>query len=48
VQATGSPGRLVDANGSAVSSSSLTWNQADGSVIVAGGTETIYYPEEEP
>jgi len=40
--------RLVDANGSAVSSSSLTWNQADGSVIVAGGTETIYYPEEEP
>jgi lipopolysaccharide export system protein LptA len=48
VYATGSPVRLVDANGSAVSSSSLTWNQADGSVIVAGGTETIYYPEEEP
>ncbi|HOC43743.1 MAG TPA: hypothetical protein PKJ99_12075 [Thermoanaerobaculales bacterium] len=48
VHATGSPVRLVDANGSTVSSSSLTWNQADGSVVVAGGTETIYYPEEEP
>jgi len=41
-----SPVRLEDAGGSAVSSSSLTWNQADGSVTVAGGTETIYYPEE--
>jgi lipopolysaccharide export system protein LptA len=48
VHATGSPVRLVDATGSAVSSSSLTWNQADGSVTVAGGTETIYYPQEEP
>lgn len=48
VHATGSPVRLEDANGSAVSSSSLTWNQADGSVTVAGGTETIYYPQEEP
>jgi lipopolysaccharide export system protein LptA len=47
VVATGSPVRLEDASGSAVSSSSLTWNQADGSVTVAGGTETIYYPEEE-
>jgi len=47
VVATGSPVRLEDATGSAVSSSSLTWNQADGSVTVAGGTETIYYPEEE-
>ena len=46
VVATGSPVRLEDAGGSAVSSSSLTWNQADGSVTVAGGTETIYYPEE--
>ena len=46
VVATGSPVRLEDATGSAVSSSSLTWNQADGSVTVAGGTETIYYPEE--
>jgi lipopolysaccharide export system protein LptA len=46
VVATGSPVRLEDASGSAVSSSSLTWNQADGSVTVAGGTETIYYPEE--
>lgn len=47
VHATGSPVRLEDATGSVVSSSSLTWNQADGSVTVAGGTETIYYPQEE-
>ena len=48
VVATGSPVKLTDATGTAVSSESLTWNQADGSVTVAGGTETIYYPEEEP
>ncbi len=48
IHATGSPVRLTDAAGTAVSSSSLTWTEADGSVTVAGGTETIYYPEEEP
>ena len=48
VVATGSPVKLTDATGTSVSSESLTWNQADGSVTVAGGTETIYYPEEEP
>jgi lipopolysaccharide export system protein LptA len=44
----GSPARLTDPTGNAVSGSSLTWNQADGTVAVTGGTETIYYPEEEP
>jgi len=48
VHATGTPVKLTDADGTTVSSSSLTWNQADGSVTVAGGTETVYYPEEEP
>jgi lipopolysaccharide export system protein LptA len=48
VHASGEPVRLTDADGTTVSSSSLTWNQADGSVTVAGGTETVYYPEEEP
>jgi lipopolysaccharide export system protein LptA len=48
VVATGSPVKLTDASGTSVSSESLTWNQADGSVTVAGGTETVYYPEEEP
>ena len=48
IHATGSPVRLTDASGTTISSSSLTWNEADGSVTVAGGTETIYYPEEEP
>ena len=47
VYATGSPVRLTDVDGTTVSSSSLTWNQADGSVTVAGGTETVYHPEEE-
>ena len=46
VHATGEPVRLVDADGTSVSSSSLTWDQASGSVTVAGGTETVYYPEE--
>ncbi len=48
VTITGSPVRLTDGTGNAVSGSSLTWNQADGTVSVAGGTETIYYPEETP
>ena len=47
VTITGSPVRLSDEAGNVVSGSSLTWNQADGTVSVAGGTETIYYPEEE-
>ncbi len=48
VTLTGSPVRLTDPAGNEVSGSSLTWNQADGTVSVAGGTETIYYPEETP
>ncbi len=48
VTITGSPVRLTDGAGNVVSGSSLTWNQADGTVSVAGGTETIYYPEEVP
>ena len=44
----GSPVRLSDPSGNVVSGSSLTWNQADGTVAVEGGTETIYYPEEQP
>jgi lipopolysaccharide export system protein LptA len=44
----GTPVRLSDPTGNVVSGSSLTWNQADGTVTVAGGTETIYYPEERP
>ncbi len=48
VTITGSPVRLTDPGGNEVSGSSLTWNQADGTVSVAGGTETIYYPKEKP
>jgi lipopolysaccharide export system protein LptA len=48
VTITGSPVRLSDKDGNVVSGSSLTWNQADGTVSVAGGTETIYYPKEIP
>jgi lipopolysaccharide export system protein LptA len=48
VTISGSPVRLTDPSGNVVSGSSLTWNQADGTVSVAGGTETIYYPEETP
>ncbi len=48
VTISGSPVRLSDEAGNVVSGSSLTWNQADGTVAVAGGTETIYYPEEKP
>jgi lipopolysaccharide export system protein LptA len=48
VTISGSPVRLSDPSGNVVSGSSLTWNQADGTVSVAGDTETIYYPEETP
>ena len=48
VTISGNPVRLSDDAGNVVSGSSLTWNQADGTVSVAGGTETIYYPEETP
>jgi lipopolysaccharide export system protein LptA len=48
VTLTGSPVRLSDNAGNVVSGESLTWNQADGTVAVAGDTETIYYPEEMP
>jgi lipopolysaccharide export system protein LptA len=46
VHVTGSPVQLSDKNGTVISSSSLTWDQASGSVTLAGGTETIYYPED--
>ena len=48
VTISGNPVRLTDPSGNVVSGSSLTWDQADGTVSVAGGTETIYYPEEKP
>lgn len=48
VQVSGSPVQLTDASGTTVSSSSLTWDQASGTVTLAGGTETIYYPEDAP
>jgi lipopolysaccharide export system protein LptA len=48
VHVTGSPVQLTDQSGTVISSSSLTWDQASGSVTLAGGTETIYYPEEAP
>jgi lipopolysaccharide transport protein LptA len=48
VTLSGSPVRLSDNAGNVVSGESLTWNQADGTVAVAGDTETIYYPEEMP
>jgi lipopolysaccharide export system protein LptA len=48
VMLTGRPVRLSDTAGNVVSGESLTWNQADGTVAVAGDTETIYYPEETP
>ena len=38
----------TEPNGNVMNAPSLTWDQASGSVTVAGGTETIYYPEEEP
>jgi lipopolysaccharide export system protein LptA len=48
VHVTGTPVQLTDQSGTVISSSSLTWDQASGSVTVAGGTETIYYPEDTP
>jgi lipopolysaccharide export system protein LptA len=48
VHVTGSPVQLSDEDGTVISSSSLTWDQASGSVTLAGGTETIYYPEDTP
>lgn len=43
----GTPAQLTDDRGNVVSGASLTWSWADGSVAVAGDTETIFYPEEE-
>jgi lipopolysaccharide export system protein LptA len=48
IHVTGSPVQITDESGSMLSGSSLTWDQASGRVTVAGGTETIYYPEETP
>jgi len=48
VTVVGSPVQVTEPSGNQVSGASLTWNQADGTVSVTGGTETIYYPEEEP
>lgn len=48
VSLTGEPAHLRDEKGNAVSGPSLTWDQASGTVTVAGGSETIYYPEESP
>ncbi len=48
VTVTGSPAQLTDARGNVASGESLTWNQADGTVSIGGGTELIYYPEEQP
>ncbi|MFV2071264.1 MAG: LptA/OstA family protein [Thermoanaerobaculales bacterium] len=44
----GSPVQLTDPGGNTVSGSSLTWDQANGTVTVTGNTETVYYPEETP
>lgn len=44
----GSPVQLTDDKGNVVSGSSLTWNRANGSVAVAGDTETIFFPEDSP
>ncbi len=48
VTVTGSPAQLADPRGNVASGESLTWNQADGTVSIGGGTELIYYPEETP
>jgi lipopolysaccharide export system protein LptA len=48
ITVTGSPAQLTDERGNIASGESLTWNQADGTVSIGGGTELIYYPEEEP
>jgi hypothetical protein len=43
VTITGSPVQVIEPGGNQVSGASLTWNQADGTVALSGGTETIYY-----
>ncbi len=43
VTITGSPVQVTEPGGNQVSGASLTWNQADGTVALSGGTETIYY-----
>ncbi|GEM_PF-1653621 len=47
---TGSPVNLLDGKGNVISGTSLTWDQASGTVSVSGEagspTETIYHPEE--
>jgi lipopolysaccharide export system protein LptA len=48
ITVTGSPAQLTDEKGNVASGESLTWNQADGTVSIGGGTELIYYPEEQP
>jgi len=48
ITVTGSPAQLTDPRGNVASGQSLTWNQADGTVSIDGGTELIYYPEEQP
>jgi len=48
ITVTGSPAQLTDPRGNVASGESLTWNQADGTVSIDGGTELIYYPEEQP
>jgi len=48
ITVTGSPAQLTDERGNVASGDSLTWNQADGTVSIDGGTELIYYPEEQP
>jgi lipopolysaccharide export system protein LptA len=48
IRVTGTPAQLMDERGNVASGESLTWNQADGTVTIDGGTELIYYPEESP
>jgi len=48
ITVTGSPAQLIDERGNVASGESLTWDQADGTVSIDGGTELIYYPEEQP
>jgi lipopolysaccharide export system protein LptA len=48
ITVTGSPAQLIDERGNVASGDSLTWNQADGTVSIGGGTELIYYPEDPP
>jgi lipopolysaccharide export system protein LptA len=48
IRVTGAPAQLMDERGNVASGESLTWNQADGTVTIDGGTELIYYPEEDP